>query len=90
MVGLRDWENPVKNCDILVIYDDNQVEQLNGMPNVKIDKLMALRLGGFSKQSQVESAVTFDYTEDIMDKEQGIPEEEFVMEETEEVNIDDI
>ena len=28
LVGLREWENPIKNCDILTIYDDSQVNQL--------------------------------------------------------------
>jgi len=90
LVGLRGWENPVKNCDILVIYDDNQVEQLNSMPSVKIDKLIQLRIGGFSKQTTVESTVTFDYTEENTDDRAPVANMEFVMEETEAVNIDDI
>jgi initiation factor 1A len=90
LVGLRDWENPIKNCDILVMYDDNQVEQLNSMPNVKIDKLIQLRIGGFSKQTSVESTVTFDYTEETVRDAVSETNVEFVMEETETVNIDDI
>ena len=91
LVGLREWEIPNKNCDILFIYDDNQVEQLNSMPNVKIDKLMQLRIGGLAKQTTVsESMVSFDYTEGIMSDREANAEEEFIMEESEEVNIDDI
>jgi hypothetical protein len=91
LVGLRDWENPIKNCDILTMYDDNQVEQLNSMPNVKIDKLVQLRIGGFSKQTAVESAVSFEYTEGLMGD--AIREDDssgFAMEETETINVDDI
>jgi hypothetical protein len=91
LVGLRDWENPIKNCDILTMYDDNQVEQLNSMPNVKIDKLVQLRIGGFSKQTAVESVVSFEYTEGLMGD--AIREDDssgFAMEETETINVDDI
>jgi initiation factor 1A len=90
LVGLRDWENPVKNCDILVIYDDNQVEQLNSMPNVKIDKLMQLRIGGVSKQTITESNITFDYTEGIMGDHVEQTSEAFIMEESDAVNVDEI
>lgn len=91
LVGLRDWENPIKNCDILTIYDDNQVEQLNSMPNVKIDKLIQLRIGGFSKQTAVESTVSFEYTQGIMDDATRDDDgREFAMEESETINVDDI
>ena len=90
LVGLRDWENPIKNCDILVIYDDNQVEQLNSMPNVKIDKLMQLRIGGVSKQTITESNITFDYTEGIMGDHVEQTSEAFIMEESDAVNVDEI
>ena len=28
LVGLRDWESTLKNCDILCIYEDNEINQL--------------------------------------------------------------
>jgi initiation factor 1A len=28
LVGLRDWENPAKNCDLLEIYEHDQLHQL--------------------------------------------------------------
>lgn len=90
LVGLRDWENPVKNCDIMVIYDDNQVEQLNNMPNVNIDKLMQLRIGGFSKKTAEESTVSFDYTEGVIGDTEVQDIGQFIMEESEDVNVDDI
>jgi initiation factor 1A len=39
LIGLREWENPVKNCDILTIFDNNQVEQLRNIPGIFISDL---------------------------------------------------
>jgi hypothetical protein len=43
MVGLRDYENPPKNCDLLCIYDDNQIEQLINNPNINIQTVLRIR-----------------------------------------------
>lgn len=88
LVGLRDWENPIKNCDIMVIYDDNQVEQMKTMPNIKIDKIVQLRLG-YTKKESFNDDISF-MNETIL--EQNIPEDtvEFKMEKIDEVDIDDI
>lgn len=45
LVGLRDYEKPPKNCDILTIYDDMQIEHMKQMPNIKIDHILKLKLG---------------------------------------------
>jgi translation initiation factor IF-1 len=39
LIGLREWENPIKNCDILTIYESNQVELLRNIPGILIDHL---------------------------------------------------
>jgi hypothetical protein len=36
LVGLRDWENPCKNCDLLEIYDDNDLIQLKKLPSIDL------------------------------------------------------
>jgi translation initiation factor IF-1 len=36
LVGLRDWENPHKNCDLLEIYDDNDLIQLKKIPSIDL------------------------------------------------------
>jgi len=46
MIGLREWENPIKNCDILCIYDDNQIEQLKTIPRINISNVIKLKLSG--------------------------------------------
>ena len=40
LIGLRDWENPVKNCDILTIYEDSQVSQLKNIPNIQMENVI--------------------------------------------------
>jgi initiation factor 1A len=44
LVGLHEWEKIPKNCNIMVLYDSNQVELLKNMPNIYIDHLLRLQL----------------------------------------------
>ena len=36
LVGIRDWENPYKNCDLLELYDDNDLIQLKKLPYIDL------------------------------------------------------
>lgn len=36
LVGIRDWENPFKNCDLLELYDDNDLIQLKKLPFIDL------------------------------------------------------
>ena len=36
LVGIRDWENPSKNCDLLELYDDNDLIQLKKLPSINL------------------------------------------------------
>jgi|UniRef100_A0A6C0IVH4 initiation factor 1A len=94
MVGLREWENPVKNCDIMEIYSDSQIEQIKNIPSIKIDNVMKLRIGahGVSTQQQDDGM-------DFMDESETAPEdnlpvnefsETFTLDKVAEVDIDDI
>lgn len=40
LVGLREWESTYKNCDILCIYDDAQVQEISNMPAFDISNLI--------------------------------------------------
>lgn len=60
LVGLREWENPHKNCDIMSIYDDNQIEQLKSIPNIDVDGIIQMRTTShFTKHATTQSE--FDY-----------------------------
>lgn len=43
LIGLRGWENPVKNCDILTLYDSGQVKQLQTNPSIAMDNIIKLQ-----------------------------------------------
>ena len=43
LIGLRDWESPnYKNCDLLELYDSNDIRELKKMPDVKFSFLESL------------------------------------------------
>lgn len=88
LVGIREWENPIKNCDIMVIYDDSQVEQMKNMPNIKIDKIIQLRLGYTNKETATDniSFINEETIEEILHDNKT----EFQMEKIDEVDINDI
>jgi hypothetical protein len=62
LIGLRTWESTAKNCDVLCIYDDSQIKELENLPNIKIDKLLEIRnnnMGITKKESNI-----IDFTEE--------------------------
>lgn len=97
LIGLREWENPIKNCDILTIYNDFQVKQLKDMPNIHMNNVIKI----CNDLSHVESNIHDDElvftnkTEDEDDDDE-IPQNtmkytgKFTLETMEEVDIDDI
>jgi initiation factor 1A len=91
LVGLREWENPIKNCDILTMYDSSQVDQLRNIPSVNIGKILELQLGSTHSASKNENELMFsndDSTSDV-----AIPtatQEDFDIGTIEEVDIEDI
>ena len=93
LVGLREWENPRKNCDILTIYDDSHIEQLKQIPNIKIDHVLQTRFAGTFQQIKATNEIDFvDTQEDDMVElvgKQKLPEN-FDMDTVDEIDVDDI
>jgi initiation factor 1A len=46
LVGLRHWEKEAKNCDILEVYNSNEVEQLKNIPKIRFERLLPLVMAG--------------------------------------------
>jgi len=94
LIGLREWETPIKNCDILTIYDSNQVEQLKNIPSIKIDYIIKLSLGNTYVQGSKGLGDDITFTEEdeleVGDLNKGKVKEEFKMTTTEEIDFDDI
>jgi len=94
LVGLHEWEKIPKNCDILEIYDQNQVEQLKSFPNIKIDHVLNLQLSATTFQTSKKTHRDFDFVEEKEPEisPQNVPTHpmEFDIETTTEIDIDDI
>jgi len=104
LVGIREWENPAKNCDILTMYDESHIEQLKNIPKIKIDHILQIRLSNIFQQGKVTD--DFDFAldredDDEMDlsgantkikniKPQQLPDEQFEIKSEATVDIDDI
>jgi initiation factor 1A len=66
LVGIREWENPVKNCDLLEVYDNEDVRILRNNPSVNlssIDTFTQSRTAPFSNNST--DNVIFDDAVDV-------------------------
>ena len=94
LVGLREWENPPKNCDILYVYDDNEIELLKNNPQVDIRELLQRKMNNeLDKHSEEVDNIVFtnDITEEInITTNTTTSIEEFELDISEEINIDDI
>ena len=94
MIGLREWENPAKNCDIMEIYTDSQIEQLKNIPSIKINNVLKLRIGsnGDIEEKQDELFSFVEAQDNPMDDLPPSNEfsKTFTMDEVDEVDIDDI
>lgn len=97
LVGMRDYESPPKNCDIMTIYDDIQIDQIRQIPSINIENLLEMRLVNAFHGSSMSSNNNIDFTmEEETDDEPNIKvgggavgSEEFKLE-TKEIDIDDI
>jgi translation initiation factor IF-1 len=95
LVGLRDYENPPKNCDLLCIYDDNQIEQLINNPNINIQTVLKIRTSNLlinNVNDNTDDNVIF--TNDIDEEEEIVNNnselEAFTIDNSETINIDEI
>ena len=42
LIGLRDWENPYKNCDVINVYDHNEFQNILDIPSIPTDFIKPL------------------------------------------------
>jgi translation initiation factor IF-1 len=104
LVGLREWEGPdrYKTCDVLEVYDVENVNQLRSHPNTNVDKLekyIQQQLGdahaGSSSSSAAADNIVFTDDADVDEVPiQKLPAKDIdaIMEERveDEIDIDDI
>lgn len=95
MVGLREWENPMKNCDILCTVDDNEIEQLKQFPQINIKHIIQMKLsneahGTKEKHSGDSIVFTHDIDSDMPEIAPQPNAEKFDLGMIDEVDIEDI
>jgi hypothetical protein len=96
LVGLREWESIRKNCDILTVYDDIEIEQLSQMPKINIESLLQMRLSGtFKGKTADTNNMNFGFIDEQNEDSANNSNkthvvEQFGLETVNEVDIDDI
>jgi len=94
LIGLRGWENPVKNCDILTLYDSGQVKQLQTNPSIAMDNIIKLQDNHSYIKTDTVNDVEFTSKFDAESDEEETPNikksETFTVEKSANIDIDDI
>lgn len=93
LIGLRTWESTLKNCDILCIYTDEEVEQLKTLPNINITNVLSSRNNttGISKESYEDlDFENNDEEEELLVNKKELKIEDFNLEQHDEIDLDDI
>ena len=69
LIGLRTWESTLKNCDILTIYDDNDIKQIKNKPDINIDNLIKMQLTTTFTDTSYDESSGFEFTNQEKDDE---------------------
>jgi len=89
LVGLREWEETRKNCDILYIYDDLQIEMLKNLPQIDIKTIIQVKSGFNMTKTDVDELVfTNDTDEQVNEMLETV--DIFTINEEEEIDMDEI
>jgi initiation factor 1A len=90
LVGIRDWETDSDKCDLLEVYNQNEVDQLKHHPKVPYD-FISINVLSLSLSEKDNSGIEFSTIIDGVDDKPIIEsKEDFVMDTSETINIDDI
>jgi len=90
LVGLRSWETDSNKCDLLEVYGQNEIDQLKHHPKVPCE-FLSINLLQVSISEKQDSGIEFS---NIVNGKDDKPimesSEDFVMDDTEQIEIDDI
>jgi initiation factor 1A len=88
LVGVRSWASDNTKCDLLEVYSPQEVMQLKNNPKVPTEFLTTTES---SKEDEIYEFTNITKEYDIMPKNIGSnPDEEFILDEVEAIDIDDI
>ena len=63
LIGLRDWENPYKNCDVINVYDHNEFQNILDIPSIPTDFIKPL-LNRHNFNFDNKNNAEFDFCDD--------------------------
>ena len=90
LVGIRSWETDSNKCDLLEVYGQNEIDQLKHHPKVPCE-FLSINLLPLSVNDKKDSGIEFSNIVDgVDDKPIMESSEDFVMDDTEAIDIDDI
>ena len=93
LIGLRTWESTLKNCDILCIYSDEEVEQLKTLPSVNITNVLSSRNNTIGVSQELFEGVEFENNEEdeeLLVNKKDLKIEDFNLEQHDTIDLDDI
>lgn len=95
LVGLRTWESTSKNCDVLTIYDDNDIKQIKNKPDISIDNIIKMQTTNtfIVTSKKDEDDLEFTDAQDEEDEKETKNENitsKFTIDVEEEIDLDDI
>lgn len=93
LIGLRTWESTLKNCDILCIYSDEEVEQLKTLPSINITNVLSSRNNTIGVSKELFEGVEFENNEEdeeLLVNKKELKIEDFKLEQHEAIDLDDI
>ena len=98
LVGLREWEgvDNYKNCDLLEVYDQDDYNQLKGIPNTRVGNLERYLTSPLFSNNTPSGTDDFIFSdEEVIERtvaKQFIPNEEQLgtIDENDNIDIDDI
>ncbi len=95
LVGLRTWESTSKNCDVLTIYDDNDIKQIKNKPDISIDNIIKMQSSNtfIVTSKKDEDDLEFTDAQDEEDEKETKNENitsKFTIDVEEEIDLDDI
>lgn len=91
LIGLREWESESKNCDILCVYDEHQLETLKQNPSINISSLSQFNTRTHADNSEENDTSWAFGNENNLEVDVKDVNETFITnDDEEEINIDDI
>jgi len=59
LIGLRDWENPWKNCDVINVYDHNDITNILNLPAIKTNIIAPMFNQDYGATTNIDEFVSF-------------------------------